>query len=440
MYSQDFIGKTYGDVLIPPYGQNIAESRKDISLRTKFSKNTPMNQPIVSANMLDVTESEMAIACSLNGGLGVIHRFCPIDFEAEEIKKVKRAQNFIIHDPYKIKPSARIAKARDVMRKHNINSLLVYEEPNRLVGILTERDMRFRSDNDPVANRMTPRKDLRLLREGDIPSEDSPEALARVTEIFSQTKLKKLPIVSTTDEIKGLICSKDVVKREKYNIANVDSAGRLVVGAAIGAVGDYLERAEELVKAGTDVLVIDVTSCHSVVVEKAIREVRKKLGSIELVVGNAGTSEQANFLIRLGVDGIKIGIGPGGLCTTRMSTGIGVPQLFAVMEIYWNLIYKYNHHPDNIPPLCADGNIHCGADIFHALMAGASSVMMGSLLAATKETPGTIYPKEDGEYKRIRGMASREALVARYEADGEAYPIAKAMEKNATGSKNNRFG
>ncbi|MBI2627105.1 MAG: IMP dehydrogenase [Parcubacteria group bacterium] len=423
---EKFSGVTYGGVIVPPKGINIAESRSMVSLATKFSKNIDLKIPLVSANMLDITESEMAIAMAFLGGIGVIHRFCPVNFQADEIRKVKRAHNFIINDPYKITPDRKLSEAKELMKKHDVGSLLVHNGKNKLLGILTKRDIRFVDYVSKVKDRMTPFS--KLVTAG------PKVTLEQIMQKFIKTKVKKLPLVDGKRNILGLVTSKDALRLQKHPDATLDPTGRLRVGAAIGAVGDYLERSQELKKAGVDVIVLDVTSCHSKIVEKAVKEFHKKLGDTELVVGNIGTSQQADFLIKLGVDGIKIGVGPGGACTTRRNTGIGVPQLYAIMETYYGLRFKYGWKEKDIPPLNADGNIRYGADILYALLAGASSVMTGTMLSGTQDTPGSIYTKEDGrKFKRFRGMASTEALISRYESEGIDDPIAEALKKSPEG-------
>src|SRR3989344_3226373 len=258
-----FKGKTFRDVSLWPKGENLASSRDLVTLDTRFSTNVSLKQPLVSANMLDITESKMAIAQAFEGGIGVIHRFCPPERQAQEVGTTKRAHNFLIENPYTIKASATIGEARNIMEQYKVGSLLI----------------------------------------------------------------------------------KDIERLQQYPLANLDQKGNLVVGAAIGAVGDFLERAQELKKNNADVIVMDVTSANSTSVKNAIRAFRRELGDYELVVGNIGTAEQADALIREGVQGLKIGIGPGGPCTRRLSTGIGVPQLFAILEIYWNLIADYYYKP-----------------------------------------------------------------------------------------------
>lgn len=422
-----FSGATFKDVLLPPLGKNLASSRYsgEISLATRFSTNIPLRQPLVSANMIDVTESKMAISCALTGGLGIYHRFCQPDRQAKGVRDTKRAHNFIIKNPYCIRPTTLVGEARNIMQTRGVDGLLVSDDENRLVGILTKVDIRWEDDGLAVEHRMT--------RRPYIAQENHIKSPSDAIRLFKEHKIKKLPIVGKNRVIKGLVTAKDVERLQHYPMANLDKNGNLIVGATIGAIGDYLERAQELKKVNVDVLVMDVTSAHSASVEKAIKALRRTIGNYELIVGNAGSSEQANFLIEQGVQGIKIGIGPGGPCTTRLSTGIGVSQLFAVLETFWNLVFKYNYKPENIPPLCADGNIRTGGDINYALLAGASSVMIGTLFAGTEETPGQTYEKEDGLYKRYVGMASIEAAIARATATGIEDPVMEALKKAPEG-------
>lgn len=421
---------SYEDVSLPDKGINPAESRSTVSLETKFSKNITLNQPIVAANMMDITESNMAIINAFLGGLGIIHRFCPIYYQAQEVRKTKRAHNFLISDPYSVQSRSTIGEARGIMSEHKVGSLVVKDESGRLAGLLTQRDVRFVDDNELAEDHMTPRKPGKN-RMGNLVVASHHETLyvKDVIKILKQYKVKKLPVVDNDNFVIGLISAKDIEHLQKYPLANLDRGGNLVVGAAIGAVGDYLERAQELIKAGADVLVLDVTSACSKIVETAILELRKRIGDYELVVGNVDSSYQAEFLINLGVQGIKIGVGPGQQCTTRLATGAGSPQLYSVIETRWNLEARYKRKTDEIPPLCADGGIRYGKDIRHALLGGADSVMVGTLFAGTKETPGPIYSEGGKEWKRIRGMASIEALIARYQAKGADDPVGEALKK-----------
>ncbi|MBI2063207.1 MAG: IMP dehydrogenase [Candidatus Yanofskybacteria bacterium] len=429
-----FRGITYRDVSLPPLGKNLAISRDAVTLNTHFSTNVPLKQPLVSANMLDVTESKMAIAQSLEGGIGIIHRFCPPDRQAQEAGTTKRAHNFLVEDPYSLQGSSTIGEARNMMALYKIGSLLVKNPDGKLAGLLTQRDVRFVDDRELVKTHMTPRRPGKEKR-GDLVVVTREETLSinQIVEKLKQHKIKKLPVVDSDNFIVGLISAKDIERLKQYPLANLDQRGNLVVGATIGAIGDFIERAQELKKKNVDVIVMDVTSANSVSVENAIHEFRQKLGDYELVVGNIGTAEQAHALMQESVQGLKIGIGPGGPCTTRLSTGIGVPQLYAILEIYWKLIFKYHYKPEQIPPLCADGNIGAGCDIVHALLAGASSIMIGTLFAGTEETPGESYEKPDGRYKRYAGMASIEAAIERFTAMGFDDPIVEALKKAPEG-------
>lgn len=425
---------SYGEVSLPDKGVNPAESRSAVSLKTKFSQNIGLNQPIVSANMMDITESEMAIACAFLGGIGIVHRFCLIDYQGREVKKTKRAHNFLIPNPYSIQPRSPIGDARNMMSQHKVGSLLVKDNNGKLAGLLTQRDIRFVDERELVEDHMTPRRPGKERR-GNlvVATHDETLDVRKVIERLKQHKVKKLPVVDIHNFVVGLISAKDIEHLQKYPLANLDRGGNLIVGAAIGTVGDYLERAQELKKAGADVLVLDVTSACSNVVEKAIPELRKKIGDHELVVGNIDSSYQAEFLINLGVQGIKIGVGPGHQCTTRLATGAGAPQLYTVIENYWNLQAQYGRKPEEIPPLCADGGVRYGKDVRHALLGGAHSVMIGTLFAGTKETPGQTYSESGKEMKRVRGMASLEALIARYQAEGVADPVGEALKKSPEG-------
>lgn len=431
-----FRGLTYRNVLLPPLGENNADSRNSITLDTRFSKNIILKQPLVSANMLDVTESKMAIALSLEGGIGIIQRFGPLDRQAQEVATTKRAHNFLIEDPYTIQSIATIGEARNMMGQHKVGSLLVKDSTGKLAGLLTQRDVRFVHDMELVEDHMTEKKTGKEKRgEKYLIVATLNEVLSanQVIDKLKKYKIKKLPVVDADNFAVGLISAKDIERLQQYPLANLDQRGNPIVGAAIGAVGDFIERAQELKKKNVDVIVMDVTSANSTAVKKAVREFRRQLGDYELMVGNIGTSEQAHALIQEGIQGLKIGIGPGGPCTTRLSTGIGVPQLFAILEIYWNLIARHNYKSEEIPPLCADGNIRAGCDIVHALIAGASSVMIGTLFAGTEETPGESYEKTEGRYKRYAGMASIDAAIERFNALGSEDPIAEALKKAPEG-------
>ncbi|HEY4506921.1 MAG TPA: IMP dehydrogenase [Candidatus Paceibacterota bacterium] len=429
-----FRGKTFRDVLLPPLGENIAGSRSGVALDTKFSVNVALKQPLVSANMLDVTESKMAIKMALEGGLGVIHRFIPPDQQADQVASAKRAHNFLIENPICIGYKDSVGAARNIMEQHGIGSLLVLDFNGKLDGILTQRDIRFVPEKDCVSAHMTKRIYVPGYDRGNLIVSNLQEvsSAADIIQKLIRHKIKKLPVVDSNNYVRGLISAKDIERLGQYPLANLDSKGNLIVGAAIGAVGDYIERAQELKKRNVDVIVMDVTSANSSSVKNAIREFRRRLGNYELVIGNIGSSEQAHALMREDVQGLKIGIGPGGPCTTRLATGIGVPQLFAILEIYWNL-YISNHMNEEIPPLCADGNIRSGVDVVHALLAGASSVMLGTVFAGTEETPGKDYDKPDGRYKLYRGMASQEAAIERFTAAGFDDPVAEAIKKSPEG-------
>lgn len=425
---------TYRSVSLPDFGENQAISRGMVTLDTCFSTNVAVKNPLVSANMLDVTESKMAIAQALEGGIGVIHRFCLPDRQGEEVGVTKRAHNFLIENPYTIEPVATIGEARNMMDQHSVGSLLVKDDSGKLAGLLTQRDVRFVDERELVEDHMTPRKAGKGKRGYLIvATPDEVADISLVIEKLKQHKIKKLPVAGADNSLVGLVSAKDIERLQKFPLANLDKRSNLVVGAAIGAVGDFIERAQELKRRNTDVIVMDVVSGNSANVKNAIREFRRRLGDYELVVGNIDTSEAAHALIQEGVQGLKIGVGPGGPCTTRLSTGCGVPQLYAVMEIYWNLVIKYGYKSEQIPPLCADGNIRAGCDISHALGARASTVMIGTLFAGTEETPGESYEKPDGRYKRYAGMASIEAAIERHTAMGAEDPLAEALKKTPEG-------
>ena len=388
---------TYDDVLLEPKHSSIA-SRKDVDTSTRFSRNISMAIPIVSANMDTVTESAMAIAMARMGGIGVIHRFMPIEQQAEEVRRVKRIEGWVIEDPYTIGPDDKVADARAAMVRNGVAGLPVVDANRRLVGILTIRDILFAQDVELVRDRMTPRDRLITAPAGSDTS--------KARELIEKYRVEKVPLVDANDVLRGLITAKDLVRSLQFPYSTKDSKGRLIVGAAIGVVGDYLERAHALVDAGADALVIDVAHGDADHTIRAVEAVRGSLGAIELVAGNVATATGTLALIDAGVDAVKVGVGPGSICITREVAGVGVAQLTAVMDSAREALKRG-------VPIIADGGIRHSGDITKALAAGASSVMLGNLLAGTTESPGLTVRRGGRPYKISRGMASAEATFAR---------------------------
>jgi IMP dehydrogenase len=409
-------GATFDDFLFNP--QYSVVERRDpstIDLTCRFSSGVTLKRPIVSANMDTVTRSEMAIAVAEEGGIGIIDRGFrsgEIGPQVREVEIVKRKQHGIIADPYTIAAGASLADAAARMRTTGVGTLVVVDERRRLQGLLTTRDVRFvdRSQGT-VASRMTPRE--RLVVQRGTPDPAAAEEVMRVQ------KIKKLPLVDRDDTLLGLITAKDLVRQRQLPFATRDEQGRLRVGAAIGAKGDYLERAAELIRAGVDVIVIDVAHGHSVVMARAIEAFRKRFDGVQLVAGNIATAEGTRFLLERGVNGIKVGIGPGGGCTTRLNTNFGVPQVQALVECREAAAGRV--------PLIADGGVRRDGALVQALLFGGDTVMLGSALAGTTETPGDIVQKpvvipESHKtvrvpFKVFRGMASLEAIVDRLDVE-----------------------
>lgn len=391
------LGLTYDDVLLQPKYSTIS-SRKQVDVSTQLSRHIRLSIPIVSANMDTVTEAAMAIAMARMGGIGVIHRFMTIDQEVAHVRKVKRSQGWIIEEPYTIYPDQTVADARKLMQAHSISGLPVVDEQNKLLGILTARDILFAPETASVAARMTPRGRLITAPPG-VDAES-----ARLT--MDEHRLEKLPLVDEHGYLRGLMTSKDLQRSVQFPHLTTDERGRLRVGAAIGVIGDYLERAEALVEADADVLVIDIAHGHAEHALKAVEAVRQRLGDVELIAGNVATGDGARDLASAGVDAVKVGVGPGSICITRLVAGVGVPQLTAVFD-------GAQAVSDLEIPIIADGGIRQGGDVTKALAAGASTVMVGSLLAGTQESPGVTITRGDRRYKVARGMASAEAALYR---------------------------
>jgi IMP dehydrogenase len=407
-------GLTFDDVLLLPARSEVLPAEADT--RTRLTRTIPLNVPIVSSAMDTVTESHLAIALAQQGGVGFIHRNMSIDRQAEEVDRVKRSESGMIVDPITIAPDKKISDALALMERYRISGVPV-TQAGRLVGILTNRDLRFESRFDlPISDVMT--KDHLIT----VPVGTT---LDEAEEILHRHRVEKLLVVDDQYYLKGLITVKDIQKKLKYPNSAKDEQGRLRVGAAIGATGDFLERAQELVRRKVDVLAIDTAHAHSLRVIQAVRAVKKALPGIQLIVGNVGTHEGACELIRLGVDGIKVGIGPGSICTTRIVSGAGVPQLTAISECS-------RAAKDADIPLIADGGVKFSGDITKAIAAGADCVMIGSLLAGTDESPGETILYQGRTFKSYRGMGSLGAMASgstdRYSLDPTQKLVPEGIE------------
>src|SRR5579862_6649293 len=391
---------TFDDVLLLPAKSDVVPALADTS--TRLTRNIELRVPLISAAMDTVTESRMAIAMAQQGGMGIIHRNLTIDQQASEVDKVKRSESGMIVDPITIAPEQKISEALEVMRHYRISGVPVTKN-KKLVGILTNRDLRFETRTDvPISEVMT-KENLITVPVG--------TTLTDAEAILHQHRIEKLLVVDDDYNLKGLITVKDIQKRLKYPTAAKDDHGRLRVGAAIGATGDYLERAQELVRAKVDVLAIDSAHGHSTRVIEAIKKIKSTLPQVDLLAGNVGTFDGACELARAGADGIKVGIGPGSICTTRIVTGAGVPQITAIAE-------AARATRDSDVSVIADGGIKYSGDVTKAIAAGADCVMIGSLLAGTEESPGETILYQGRSFKTYRGMGS---LAAMSQGSSERY-------------------
>jgi IMP dehydrogenase len=385
-------GLTYDDVLLVPAYSEILP--REVEVAGFLSRNIRLNIPIVSAAMDTVTESRMAIAMAQEGGIGVLHKNMSIEAQAIEVRKVKRAENGMIVDPVTLRDNSLVIDALSIMKEYNIGGIPVINEDNVLVGIVTNRDLRFERDlARPVTEIMT--KTVITTTEF--------TDFAKAEQILQQYKIEKLPVVDKNNKLIGLITYKDIIKIKAKPNACKDSRGRLRVAAAVGVAMDTLERVEALVREDVDAIIIDTAHGHTRIVMDMARRVKKQFPGIDLIVGNIGTAEAAKDLAKLGVDGVKVGIGPGSICTTRIIAGIGIPQLTAVYDVAKAL------KGTNIPVI-ADGGIRYTGDIVKALAAGAHSIMAGSLFAGVDESPGQTLILEGRKYKTYRGMGSLEAM------------------------------
>ncbi len=398
------LGLSYDDVLLVPSRSGI-RSRGEVDVTTRLTRRLRLATPIVSANMDTVTEARMAIAMARLGGLGVIHRFLSVERQAAEVARVKRAEALVIQDPHTLPEGATLGQARAEMARRGVSGLVVVDAESRAVGILTHRDMVLRDDEaTPVRDIMTPRE--RMVTGG---PGTTVEAAA---ELLRDARVEKLPLVDEGGRLVGLITLKDLLQRIERPDATKDARGRLAVGAAIGVRGDFRERARELAAAGADLLVLDIAHGHAEAALRAIGEVREWVdGGTDIIAGNVATAEGARDLVSAGADAVKVGVGPGSVCTTRVVAGVGVPQLSAVMACA-------EACAAHDVPVIADGGIRAGGDVAKAIAAGAESVMVGNLLAGTPESPGDVVTRNGSRVKVFRGMASGAAASARRAAEG----------------------
>ena len=389
-----FVGEclTYDDVLLVPAYSEVLP--REVDTTTYFTRNIKLNIPLVSAAMDTVTESALAIAIAQEGGIGVLHKNMSIEAQAEEVRRVKRAENGMITDPITIGDAATVADALQMMKQFHVGGLPVVDKTKKLVGIVTNRDLRFERDY---------KRKIKEVMTKDVITATGRPSFDKAAKILQEHRIEKLPVVDKNGKLVGLITYRDIMSLKSKPMACKDDQGRLRVAAGIGIAANTFERAEALIEAGVDALVIDTAHGHSKGVIEAARQLRKKCKGVDLIVGNIATAEAAVALAEAGVDAVKVGIGPGSICTTRVVAGIGVPQLSAVYQVAQAL------KPYKIP-LIADGGIRYSGDVVKAIAGGASSVMAGSLFAGTEEAPGTTIIFEGRKFKSYRGMGSVEAM------------------------------
>ena len=386
-------GLTYDDVLlIPAYSEVLP---KEVELKTKFSRHIDLNVPFVTAAMDTVTESSMAIAIAREGGIGVIHKNMTIEDQARNVAIVKRAENGMIYDPVTIRQGRTVKDALDMMADYHIGGIPVVDGENHLVGIVTNRDLRFERRLDKLIDGVMTKDNLVTTHQQ--------TDLTAAAQILQENKIEKLPVVDRENHLVGLITYKDITKAKDKPMACKDEKGRLRVAAGVGVTADTMERAEALVAAGVDAIVIDTAHGHSAGVIGKLRDVKSAFPNLDVVVGNIATGEAAKFLVDNGADAVKVGIGPGSICTTRVVAGVGVPQLTAIYDVYKAL-------EGTGVPLIADGGLRYSGDVVKALAAGGSSVMIGSLVAGTEESPGDTIIFNGRKFKSYRGMGSLEAM------------------------------
>ena len=387
------IGLTYDDVLLVPSYSEFLPNQVD--LKTKFSRKINLNIPIVSAAMDTVTESKMAIAMAQEGGLGVIHKSMTIDLQAEKVKKVKRSESGMILDPVTLPETALVSQAKNCMKEFSIGGIPIVNNNHNLIGIITNRDLRFENDNKKPLSKIMSKGNLITGKEG--------ITMKEAEIILQKHKIEKLPIINKKNKLIGLITFRDIQKISLKPTSNKDNYGRLKVAAAVGVSDDSVNRCEALCKSGVDAIVIDTAHGHSKGVADLLKKLKRKFSDIDIIVGNIASKDAASFLVKAGADGVKVGIGPGSICTTRVIAGVGYPQLSAINEV--SKVLKGTG-----VSLIADGGVKYTGDITKAIAAGADCVMLGSLLAGTKESPGETIIYEGRKFKTYRGMGSIEAM------------------------------
>lgn len=401
---------TFDDVLLVPNHSSVS-SRKHCDTGTLLTKKIPLTIPIVSSNMDTVTENAMAVAMAREGGIGIIHRFMTIEEQVKQVNSVKRSESILIDNPYTLPPTSQLHDVWQLQKEKSVSSILIVDNNRKLIGILTARDLMFENDpNTMISDLMTK----------EVITANPNISILDAKEILRSNRIEKLPLVDETGKLKGLITTKDLTKTKKWPNATKDEKGRLRVGAAIGVKNEFLERANQLVKAECDVIVVDVAHGHSDLVMDTIKSLRKEFGDdVQIIAGNVATAEGTQDLISYGVDAVKVGVGPGSICITRIVAGAGVPQLTAIHN-------SFMAAKDEKIPLIADGGIRTSGDISKAIAAGASTVMLGNLLGGTTESPGIPVTRNGRRVKIIRGMASLGASLGR--------------DKRTTGSFDDEFG
>lgn len=393
--SSKFVGEglTYDDVLLVPAYSEILP--REVTTTSYFTKKIKLNTPIVSAAMDTVTEYQLAIAIAQEGGIGVLHKNMSIEEQAAQVRKVKRSESGMIMDPVTMQENASVKDALNIMKEYKIGGIPVINSKSELIGIVTNRDLRFEKNLKRSIKEVMTTNDLVVAKEG--------TDLKKAEEILQHHKIEKLPVVDKQGKLVGLITYRDIIKVKVHPNANKDEIGRLRVAAAVGITSDVVDRVKALVQAGVDAIVIDTAHGHSMYVVEVLKKVKKAFPKLQIVVGNVATAEAALALVKAGADAVKVGIGPGSICTTRIIAGVGVPQLTAVMDVAKALKGKG-------VPVIADGGIRFTGDIVKALAAGASSVMMGSMFAGVEESPGETIIFEGRKFKSYRGMGSIEAM------------------------------
>ncbi len=397
---------TYDDVLLVPAKSSVLP--REVDVRTKLTRNIALNVPLISAAMDTVTESEMAVAMAREGGIGILHKNMTIARQVKEVLRVKRSESGMILEPVTVRPNQKVRDVLHLMRTYSISGIPVVDKTNRLIGIITNRDLRFEPDEDALVEEIMTKENLITAPVG--------TTLVQAERLLQKHKVEKLPVVDKGGVLKGLITFKDILKRKKHPNACKDHHGRLRVGAAVGITADTIERVEELVKADVDVVVVDTAHGHSRGVLDMVRRIRKRFPDLDLIAGNVGTAEATRDMIRAGADAVKVGIGPGSICTTRVVAGVGIPQVTAVIQCS-------KAAERSGVPIIADGGIKQTGDIAKAIAAGADSVMIGGLFAGVDESPGEKVLYEGRSYKVYRGMGSlgamREGSKDRYFQDAE---------------------